>query len=120
LYLNSKISSKYFGAPKKSHDLNFIRERNRAPRNPSIEKDKIKIIKAPKFSNKAYEKTLKMGGKGGRNESNIDNNFCFVFQPNQATTTNKSKVRLTAKRNSVIPSMSNFQVVKENSNKNDE
>ena len=105
-----KNVTKYFGKPKKSHDLNFIREKNRVTKNVPTENSGIKVIKAPKFSNKAYEKTLKLGsGKSGRNETNIENNFKFVFQPGQLNTSNKARVRLSSKRNSMIPSLNNLK-----------
>lgn len=70
------------------------------------EQSAVKVIKAPKFAQKVYEKSIKINLKSGRNESNIDNKFCFVFQPNQPAQTNqpnssaKAKMRLTCKRNS--------------------
>ena len=119
MYVSNKKTSKYFGAAKKSHDLNFIRDNSRIQhKNVPIEKANIKVIKAPKFANKAYENSLKMNNKQGRNENNIDNNFCFVFQPGQAN--NKSKIRLSGKRHSISSSSATSQAPKENPYKNDE
>ena len=106
----------------KSHDLNYIRESIREGKDDYKDKNQIKVIKAPKFSQKAWEKSIKLSGKSGRNQSKIDNNFCFVFQPNQQNISNqgndskatgKAKVRLSFKRNSMVATPPSFQVQKE-------
>lgn len=68
--MNKNKNSKCFGVSKRSHDLNFLRESRVQPQAPNV-----KVIKAPKFANKVYEKSMKVNNKSGRNESNMDNNF---------------------------------------------
>jgi len=70
-----------------------------------LQRNSIKVIKAPKFSNKAYEKSIKVSNKPGRNEVGINKNFWFVFQPMQDSSTAKNKIRLSSKRNSIASSI---------------
>lgn len=111
----------YFAVPK-SHELNYIRESIREGKEDHKDKNSIKVIKAPKFSQKACEKSMKLSGKSGRNQSKVDNNFCFVFQPNQQNVSSqpnepkwlsKGKVRLSFKRNSMVVAPPSFQIQKE-------
>lgn len=85
-----------------------------------MKRNSVKVIKAPKFSTKAYEKSLKVNNKPGRNESNVDSNFGFVFQPIQANQENKQKVRLSSKRNSLAPAMLSFPISREGAHKNED
>lgn len=85
-----------------------------------MKRNNVKVLKAPKFSTKAYEKSFKVNNKSGRNESNVDHNFGFVFQPIQPSNENKQKVRLSSKRNSMAPAMLSFPISREGAYKNEE
>jgi hypothetical protein len=79
------------------------------------------VIKAPKFASKVYEKSLKVNSKSGRNDSNVEGHFGFVFQPTQTPAQSSSKkVRLSSKRNSMAPSTSSYPTSRESSYKAEE
>ena len=134
-YISSKKATKYFGTSKRSYNLNFIRERNRAPGEKLIDNANLKIIKAPKFSSKVYDKV----SKSNKAEINADGNFKFVFQGNYTifyyfvklhllgdlqnkvnSNISKSKFKFSGKRNSMVSSISGLQISKENSGNKDE
>ena len=119
-YISSKKMSKCFGTSKRSYNLNFIRELNRASGEKLIDNSNLKMIKAPKFSSKAYEKAT----KSSKADSNKDGNFKFVFQSDAQSKVNaniaKSKFKFSGKRNSMAPSISGLQISLENTGNNDE